>query len=120
MKRNVRVVLTGEASEEYERLAKIAKEEQVKGILNSYHQQLLNSIKRASDQLKHDPQHGTPVPKALIRKSKMPVTNLWKVNLTGYWRMLYTITGDRVEIICYILEICDHRKYDKIFGYRKK
>jgi hypothetical protein len=120
MNRTVRVVLTGEASEEYERLAKIAKEERAKGIRNSYHQQLLNSIKRASEQLKQDPQYGTPVPKAFFRKAKMPVTNLWKVNLTGYWRMLYTITGNRVEVICYVLEICDHKKYDKTFGYRKK
>jgi Txe/YoeB family toxin of Txe-Axe toxin-antitoxin module len=120
MTRPVRVVLTGEASEEYDRLDKITKEEQAKGIRNSNHQQLLNSIKRASEQLKQDPQYGTPIPKALFMKSKMLVTNLWKVNLTGYWRMLYTISGNRVEIICYVLEICDHKKYDKILGYRKK
>ena len=120
MTRAVRVILTGEAADEYEKLARIAKEEQTKGIRNSNHQQLLNSIKRASEQLNQDPQFGTPIPKALYRKAKMPVTNLWKVNLTGYWRMLYTITGDKVEIICYVLEICDHRKYDRIFGYMKK
>jgi hypothetical protein len=59
-------------------------------------------------------------PKAIYVKAKIPVTNLWKVNLTGYWRMLYTIKGDEVEIICYVLDICDHKRYDRIFGYRKR
>ena len=40
--------------------------------------------------------------------------------LTGYWRMLYTIKGDQIEIICFVLDILDHKSYDKIFGYRKR
>jgi len=120
MTRPVRVVLTGEAADEYEKLARAAKEEQSAGISNSHNQQLLNSIKRASELLKQDPHNGTPIPKAIYVKAKIPVTNLWKVNLTGYWRMLYTIKGDEVEIICYVLDICDHKRYDRIFGYRKR
>lgn len=116
----VRVILKGEAADEYEKLSKITREEQGRGIKNSQHQQLLNSIIRVSDQLKQDPQYGTPIPKAFIRKARIPVDNLWKVNLTGYWRMLYTISGSNVEIICYVLEISDHKKYDRIFGYKKK
>lgn len=34
--------------------------------------------------------------------------------------MIYTITGDEVKIIAFILEFMDHKKYDKIFGYKKK
>ena len=45
---------------------------------------------------------------------------LWKVDLVGYWRMIYTITGDEVKIIAFVLEFMDHKKYDKVFGYRKK
>lgn len=26
----------------------------------------------------------------------------------------------KIEILCFILEIIDHRRYDRIFGYRKK
>jgi len=70
--------------------------------------------------LKTNSQYGVQIPKKLLKKTGLPVTNLWKVNLTGYWRMLYTIVGDRVEVFCYVLEICDHRRYDRLFGYRKK
>ena len=38
----------------------------------------------------------------------------------GDSRMLYTLKGSQVEILCFILEVIDHRRYDKIFGYRKK
>jgi hypothetical protein len=36
--------------------------------------------------------------------------------------MLYTLTsGDSVvEIIAFVVDICDHKEYDKIFGYKKK
>ena len=55
-----------------------------------------------------------------IMAKKFPVDNLWKVNLTGYWRMLYTIKGEELEIICFILEICDHKDYNKLFGFKQK
>jgi len=40
--------------------------------------------------------------------------------LINFWRMLYTIKGDQIEIICFILDIMNHKEYDKKFGYRKK
>jgi hypothetical protein len=80
----------------------------------------LRSIKRAAELLKGNPQYGDHIPMALVRKTGLPVTNLWRVGLTGYWRMLYTITNNQIEIICYVLEITDHKKYDKLFGYRKR
>lgn len=45
---------------------------------------------------------------------------LWKLDLVGFWRMIYTITGDQVKIITFILEIIDHDEYNKVFGYRGK
>ena len=32
--------------------------------------------------------------------------------------MLYTIKGDQVEIVCFILDIIDHPEYDKKFKYK--
>lgn len=32
----------------------------------------------------------------------------------------YTIVGDEVKIITFVLEFMDHKKYDKVFGYDKK
>ena len=43
-------------------------------------------------------------PKNLIPKD-YDVQNLWRVELSGYWRMLYTIKGDQIEIICFVLDI---------------
>jgi len=34
--------------------------------------------------------------------------------------MLYTIKGNDVQIICFILDILDHNDYDKKFGYKKR
>lgn len=116
----VRVQLVGNAAEEFENLNKIAGEEQSKGVQNSEHQQLLRSIKQKIELIKANPQYGSPVPKVLVKKSGYPVDNLWVADLTGYWRMLYTLKGSQIEILCFVLEIIDHKRYDKIFGYKKR
>ena len=116
----VRVQLIGNAADAFEGLNKIAGEEQAKGIINSERQQLLKSIKQKIELIKTNPQYGDSVPKALIKKSGYDVDNLWIADRTGHWRMLYTLKGSEIEILCFVLEIVDHERYDKIFGYRKK
>lgn len=117
--RPVEVVLAGDAEKTYEELNRIVGEEQNRGVENSENQQLLRSIQRAVELIKDNPKHGAQIKKKLIPKG-YNVNNLWKVNLTGYWRMLYTLKGEELEILCFILEICDHDDYNKIFGYKKK
>lgn len=51
---------------------------------------------------------------------KYEINNLWKIDLVDYWRMLYTLRGDRIEVICLVLGYMPHSEYDKKFGYRKK
>lgn len=116
----VRVQFVGNAAEEFEQLNKIVGKEQVNNITNSERQQLLKSVKQKIELIKANPQYGDAVPKALVKRSGYPVDNLWVVDLAGYWRMLYTLKGSQVEILCIVLEIVDHKRYDKIFGYRKK
>ncbi|MBI4016034.1 MAG: hypothetical protein HY362_04950 [Candidatus Aenigmarchaeota archaeon] len=86
----VRITFIDEAAEEWKHLNKIVVEERSKGIGNSENQQLLKSIKQRMELIKIDPQYGAPVSKKLIPK-ELPVDNLWVVDLTGYWRMLYTL-----------------------------
>lgn len=50
----------------------------------------------------------------------MGVSNLFRVELTGYWRMLYSLEGNRIEIIAFVLYLIDHPAYDKLFGYKRK
>ena len=116
----VRVQLVGNAAEEFEELNEIVGEEHAAGVHTSERQQLLRSIQQKIELIKANPQYGNAVPKKLVKRSGYPVDNLWAADLAGYWRMLYTLKGSTVEVLCFILEIIDHKRYDKLFGYRKK
>ena len=72
-----------------------------------------------------NPHYGIPIEKRLIPqeyKTKYGITNLFRVELSNFWRMLYTMTNDEmeVEIIAFVLDITDHGIYDKKFHYRKR
>jgi len=112
-----RVIFLDEAKEEFERLNKIEGWQKEKGIKNSDEIRLLNSIKFKIELLKKNPFYGDNIPKRLIPKN-YNVPNLWRVELANFWRMLYTTKGDQIEIICFVLNIVDHKKYNKIFGYK--
>lgn len=119
----VRVVITGDAKEAFEKLNTLVGEEISKGIARSDNQTLFNSIKQKIKFLKENPQYGIHIPKNKIPKEyviKYDVNNLWKINLSGAWRMIYTIRGSEIEIISLILDILDHKNYEKKFKYRNK
>ncbi len=90
------------------------------GIKSSFHQTLLRSIKRATELLKKNPFSGNQIQKRLIPKKyilKYGVENLWRMELANRWRLIYTIKGGELEVINFIVDIYDHKKYDKAFGY---
>ncbi len=123
MNKPVRVVLLGEADSEYKRLNELVGQQLLEGKTGTEEEQLLRSIKQKIDFVKANPFYGNNIPKALIPQNYIntyKITNLWRVELTNYWRMLYTIKGDQVEIVCFILDVIDHKDYDKKFGYKKK
>lgn len=115
----VKVEFINEGLDEWEKLNAVVTEETASGIKNSEKQQLLKSIKQKIERIKSNPQCGFSISKKKIPK-KFPVDNLWVISLTGYWRMLYTLRGSSIEICCFILELSDHPKYDKLFGYKKR
>lgn len=119
MNKPVRVILLDEADREHARLNETVGRQAKEGKKNTEEAQLLKSIKQKVELIKANPFYGDNIPKNLIPKS-YNVQNLWRVELTGYWRMLYTIKGDQIEIICFVLDILDHDRYDKKFGYKKK
>ena len=123
MNKPTRVILLDEADAEYKRLNEIAGHQIKEGKKNTEEMQLLKSIKQKSEFLKANPFYGDNIPKKLIPEEyilKYNAKNLWRVELTRYWRMLYTIKGDQVEIVCFVLDIINHDKYNKKFGYSKK
>ena len=88
-----------------------------------FHKQLLTGIQREKENLKLNPHRGIQISKDKIPKEYIEmygVTNLWKINLPDYWRMIYTITGNELEIISVLLEFMDHKEYNKKFGYKDK
>ncbi|MFH0836264.1 MAG: hypothetical protein V1834_03830 [Candidatus Micrarchaeota archaeon] len=131
MKRRASIKLLGEAKEEYLKLQETVRKEIEKGIASSFHQTLLKSIDSKIELLKANYDYGIQIPKKQIPRKyqiEYEVTNLWKVDLSGYWRMIYTLKQPQreqteVEIITIwldVLDVIDHPKYDKIFGYKKK
>ena len=82
---------------------------------------LVKIIDKGVAKLKRDREAGKRIPKRLIPREyvvKYGVTNLWKLNLDRYWRMIYTIVGDEVRLVNIIIEVLNHKKYDRKFGYR--
>ena len=118
----VSVKITGDAEEAYERLNKIVGGEISKGITKSDNQKLFKSIKQKIQFLKENPQYGTHVSKTKIPREYLieyDINNLWKVDLAGAWRLIYTIRGSEIEIIALILDLLNHKDYSKKFGYKK-
>jgi len=119
--KEVSVKLSEEADEVYQELNKIVGEEKLKGIDSSFHHTLLRSINRVRDLLKQNPFAGDQVPKRQIPQKyikKFDVDNVWRIELADRWRLVYTITGNQIEIITFIIDIFDHKDYDKVFGYK--
>jgi len=82
---------------------------------------LLKIIDKGIAKLKRDREAGKRISKQLMPREylvKYGVTNLWKLNLDRYWRMIYTIVGDDVRLVSIIIEVLNHKKYDRKFGYR--
>lgn len=83
---------------------------------------ILASILNKVELLKQNRVYGNPINKKLIPKEykeKYGLTNLFRVELPNYWRMLYTLKTEenKLEIIAFVLDIINHKKYNKKFGY---
>lgn len=46
-----------------------------------------------------------------------PVTNLYKLDLPKAWRALYTLGSEGPNRVVLVIEILDHRGYDRVLGY---
>ena len=119
MQKGARLILIGESKEVYDNLCSVVENQLTKGKQQSDEIQLLRSINQKVEFLKANPFYGDNILKRNI-PSSYNVHNLWRVELSQFWRMLYTIKGNRIEIICFILGILSHKEYDKVFGYRQK
>ncbi len=112
-KKIVRIFLKGQAKKTYLEL-KTKKDKQSKIILKS--------LDRLKEILKQNPQYGQPIAKRLIPQKllKLGITNLYRIKLPNFWRMLYTIEGNKIEILLFVLNIVNHKDYNKLFKYKNK
>jgi len=84
---------------------------------------IFNSVCEKLEQIKQDPKIGESIKKKLIPKEYIynyGITVLYKIRLANYWRLLYTIKDNELEIIAIIVDIIDHDEYNNIFGFKKK
>ena len=123
MNKPTRVVLLGDADKAFKKLNEIVGRQIESGKESTEEMQLLKSIRQKIDFVKANPFYGDPVAKKLIPQEYMAeyaAINLFRVELSGFWRMLYTLKGDKIEIVAFVLDIINHQDYDKKFGYRKR
>ncbi|MDD5086633.1 MAG: hypothetical protein PHV16_02680 [Candidatus Nanoarchaeia archaeon] len=94
MNKKVRIIFSPEAEEVYNHLnekASFSKNERI----------ILNAINKKIILIKVNIHYGKPIAKNLIPqeyKIKYGITNLFRVELPKFWRMLYTLTNSNSEI----------------------
>ena len=116
--KKIRVILSSDAKEIYNDLIR-------KATVSKIEKTILLAITKKIELIKSDPHYGDPIAKSLIPKeyiNKYEISNLFRVELPNYWRMLYSlIDGEtKIEIIAFVLDLIDHPTYNKKFGYKKK
>ncbi|MBW1731420.1 MAG: type II toxin-antitoxin system RelE/ParE family toxin [Deltaproteobacteria bacterium] len=108
------IQLSREFAEEFARLQRRAEKGQGDA------EYLLRLIEKGIARLIKDQTAGQKIQRRLWPRyyvRKYGINNLWRLRLDDFWRMIYTILGDQVRIVAVILEVLDHREYDKRFGY---
>jgi hypothetical protein len=82
---------------------------------------MYNAIMRNLELIRKNPQVGNNIAKNLIPKEyikKYNLQNLYRIELPMFWRMLYTLKDNKIEIIAFVLDIIDHKEYNKKFKYK--
>src|SRR3989344_8141368 len=123
IKKKITIKLVGDAEKAFNDLNRIVGEQRNQGITSSKDITLLNAINRLFEVIVNNPFYGENAKKDLIPKEyrqKYDVGNLFIADLPDYWRMIYTLESDEIEIIAFVLDIIDHNEYNKKFGFKKR
>lgn len=120
IEKKITVKLIGDAEEALKELNQLVGEQRRKGVTSSKDITMLNAINRIFDMLTTNPFYGENAKKSLIPnkyRQKYGAENLFIADLTDYWRMIYTLESDEIEIIAFVLDIINHKEYNKKFGF---
>ena len=110
-----RVIGSEEFNKSFDKLKQDAKTGNGESII------LQKLIEKGIEKLKFSFKYEDHIPKKQIPKeyfTKFGVENLWKLNLNNFWRLIYTVRRNEIEVISILLEVLDHKDYDKKFGYK--
>ncbi|MBT4174515.1 hypothetical protein HOC80_02895 [archaeon] len=122
MKKEVVISFDEEAEDKYQQLKNLIIQGKVSKKKPTY-SQLLNSIDLVLENLRFNPFYGDLIPRRYIPKKtieKYGTDKIFRVELVGFWRLLYTLEGDEIKILIFVLEFTDHKDYNKIFQYKKR
>lgn len=113
----IEVVFSPEAEEVYNYLEEKAQSSKIE-------RTILRAVRQKVLLIKGNKHYGRPMPPEKIPpeyRVKYGAENLFKVKLPNFWRMLYYLSesGSRIKIIAFVLDIMDHRQYDRKFRGRK-
>jgi len=123
IQKKISIRLVGDAEMAFKELNRIVGDQRNQGTTGSKEITLLDAMNRLFDIIVKNPFYGENAKKDLIPKEykqKYDADNLFIADLPDYWRMLYTLESDEIEIVAFILDIIDHKEYDKKFGFRKR
>jgi hypothetical protein len=114
MEKIVKILYSDEAKAVIEYISKMSltsKEERI----------MFKAIIRKLSLIQKDPKKGQSISKRLIPKeyvSRYAVNNLYRMELPFFWRMLYTLRDNKIEVIAFVLDIVNHKQYNKKFKYK--
>jgi mRNA-degrading endonuclease RelE of RelBE toxin-antitoxin system len=87
----------------------------------SLERDLKKYLLRAITDLKQNPFCGLKINQKFFPKEylkKYNINNLWKYDLPGGWRLIYTLVNEtKIELLTVILEWFNHKDYEKRFNY---
>ncbi len=122
MKQETTIIFDELPLEEYNKLLYFV-EHGKEGKRKPTYDQILKSINKAIICIKDNPYYGDIIPKKYLNKDIIrtyKTNKILRIELVGFWRLLYTIRGDEVRVIAFILDFMDHEEYSRLFKYKKK
>lgn len=79
-----------------------------------------SKVDQVIDEMKHDKNLGDyikkkPWPDKYLKTHE--VTNLYRREIGGNHRLIYTIRGRKEDKVYQLLDLLTHKEYDRLFGY---
>ena len=91
---------------------------------NKINKSIYNSFISKLELIKNNPVCGDKIPQIKIPKEyilKNRINNLFRLELSNYWRCLYSLIDEKnnkIEIIAFVIDCIDHNQYNKKFKYK--